>query len=88
MGPTPKVFVDYAGQTVPIVDPDTGTARAQEPHDRKPTFAESDHHRTSPRKLQGHLSFNVARLNTANTSAMIQNRTITLGSGQPFFSKW
>jgi hypothetical protein len=29
----------------------------------------------------------VARLNTANMIAMIQKRTMTLGSGQPFFSK-
>src|SRR6185312_2567627 len=40
--------------------------------------AESEHHRT----------FNVARPTSTSTTEMIQNRTITRGSGQPFNSKW
>ncbi len=35
-----------------------------------------------------HLTFNVARPTSTSTTEMIQKRTITRGSGQPFNSKW
>jgi hypothetical protein len=35
-----------------------------------------------------HRTFNVARPINTSTTEMIQKRTITLGSGQPFNSKW
>ena len=38
-------------------------------------------------KLHRHLSFRVLMATKASTTAMIQKRTITLGSAQPFSSK-
>ena len=35
-----------------------------------------------------YLNFNVVSANSANTSAIIQNRAITLDSDQPISSKW
>jgi len=35
-----------------------------------------------------HLTFNVAKPTSTSTTEMIQKRTITRGSGQPFNSKW
>jgi hypothetical protein len=71
-----------------IVDSDVRTTFSQETHDGQPALAKPDHHRVFRRELHRYLNFNVARLNTASTIAMIQKRTMTRGSGQPFFSKW
>ena len=71
-----------------VVHPDPRTTLSEKAHDGHPALAEPDDHRLFPRELHRHLNFNVARLNTASTIAIIQNRTMTLGSGQPFFSKW
>jgi hypothetical protein len=65
------------------------TARMQIARAGKPCAAKPhDHSKPSICGARTHLSFNVA--NPANTSSreMIQNRTITFGSGQPLSSKW
>ena len=71
-----------------IVDADSDPFRNEKAYDSEPALAEPHDHRFRPRELHVHLSFRVARLNTANMIAMIQKRTMTRGSGQPFFSKW
>jgi hypothetical protein len=70
-----------------IVDPHSGASSAQETHDTEAALSEPHDHRVLSRQLHRYLSFRVARLNTANMIAMIQKRTMTLGSGHPFFSK-
>ncbi len=57
----------------------TGEPRATQSH---------DHSVTRLGGSQGHRSFNVASPASTNSSEMIQNRTITFGSGQPLSSKW
>ena len=70
-----------------IVDTDVGAPRRQEPRHRKTAPSESDDHRVLSGELHRHLNFSVARLNTASMIAIIQKRTMTRGSGQPFSSK-
>jgi len=68
-----------------VVDSDMRAALRQKAHGGEPTLSETDYQRVLPRELHHHLNFNVARLNTASMMAMIQKRTMTRGSGQPFF---
>ena len=49
-------------------------------------LAEPDHQRTTTED-PAHRSFKVASASRASTKLMIQNRTITFGSAQPFSSK-
>ena len=72
----------------PIVDADRRPSGREKSRDRKTASSQPDHECVFSSELHGYLNFNVARLKTANMIAMIQNRTMTRGSGQPFFSKW
>ena len=51
-------------------------------------LAEPDDQNALTLQIHVQRSFNVASVATANMMERIQNRTITFGSGQPFFSKW
>jgi len=70
-----------------VVDLHTCPSSREEAHDSQPALPEANHHHVFARELHDYLNFSVARLNTANMIAMIQKRTMTRGSGQPFFSK-
>ena len=63
--------------------------RAQVARARKAGLAETDDHRGGGfgRARVVHRSFSVARPVSTSSSEMIQNRTMTFGSAQPFSSK-
>ena len=52
----------------------------------KPALANPESRISNP--VNHHRTFNVARPISTSTTEMIQKRTITRGSGQPFSSKW
>ena len=70
-----------------IVHTYSGATGGQKTRGCQPALPQSHDHDTLARQLHAHLNFSVARLNTASMIAMIQKRTMTRGSGQPFFSK-
>ena len=67
---------------------DTGSALRKKVSNSDSGFAKSNYGYIFIFKFHNYLSFRVLRLIMANTTATIQNRTMTLGSDQPNSSKW
>src|SRR5258708_27340440 len=101
LGPMPAKFemdagvahLGILGDGVAPVGQRDGRAAAHEQLGRRDAAAggADDHHPLAgngARRIRGHRSFNVVRLNRAKMIARMTNRAMTFGSLQPMSSKW
>src|SRR6185312_8787389 len=73
-----------------VPGPDLGTAGGERLSCDEPALAETEHGDGTARFVRDadHRIFSVASPASARIAAMIQKRMTTVGSAQPFFSKW